>query len=460
MCLIMKEKNCLVQERPTCDASPTKKKFSEMTLSEVYASVAPPEYDGKAPKLLATVTSETPQTYKETVYQAVFPALAIYPKKVSFPYLDNQPRELRSNCLTIAKTGSGKDVCIREPLKFILEDVHQRDEINRVRLAQFNAEYNSKSANSTKPPRPDDLIIQTIKSDITRAALYQRMDEAHGAPLYARLSEMEQWDRIESATGRNNQFTTLKLADDEGNDFGADRAGTQSVTASGSLFLNWNACTTIGKAIKYFQYVVTDGPISRICLATVKPTEIGADIPKFGNYGPKYAEKLKPYIENLKAAKGIIKCSQALKMVRALKQECDDFSILTQDRVFDNLTHRALVHVFRKACLLYIANGMKWEKSIEDFCRWSLHYDLWLKMKIWGDAIRKEDSDVKLSKRGPKNLLDELTTDKDGVFTFEDLVNLRKANGKSEGGTRNILSKWKERGHIRQLTNDTFQKLS
>ena len=248
------------------------------------------------------------------------------------------------------------------------------------------------------------------------------------------------------------------MNDDEDNDFGADRAGTQSVTASVSLFLNWNANTTIAKAQSYFKYVLNDGPLSRIVLATVHETEIGADIPIFGNYDEKYDEALKPYLDNLSAATSVIDCPQAKRLARKLKAECSEFARLSQDRVFDNLSHRALVHAFRKACLLYAANGMKWEKAIESFCRWSLYYDLYLKMKIWGDMIRHADDNVPTSKRGPRNLLEDIKTDETGVFTYRDAVNARLKNSMNEEGTMNMLYQWKSRGYILQLTADSFKK--
>lgn len=429
------------------------------SLSEIYSSPTPPRLPKKLPKLVRAVTSETPMEYKATVAQAMFPALAIYSQELSFQYIDNQERQLRINCLTVGGTGDGKDTCLRQPLKHILRDARERDEENRRKLVEYNAEFNRKSANSEKPERPKDLVIQIIKPNITLAALFQRMDEAQGAPLYCGMNELEQWDKVEGATGRNNQFTMLKLADDEWNDVGADRAGTQSVTASGSLFLNWNANTTPSKALRYFQYVMTDGPISRLVLATVPNMEIGSEMPVFGNYDEKYDEKLRPFIENLKQATGSIVCKKALQMVKDLKQELDEFLILSQDYVLNNLARRALVHAFRKACLLYAANGMKWEKSIYDFCRWSLHYDLYLKLKFFGDAIRNEDGKLQLSKRGPQSLLAELTTKEKKVFTYKELVALRQQKGMDEKGTNKLLSKWKQRGYIRQLTDDSFERL-
>ena len=426
------------------------------SLSRMFASNVPPALPSNLPKLVKAVTKNTPEIYLATVAQAMFPPLATYPKHLSFKYIDNQIRELRINCLIIAETGSGKDICTKQPLTHIIADIKQRDEINRERLKKFNEEYNGKANNKQKPQRPDDLVIQTIKSDVTKAALVQRMDDAQGAPLYVRMNELEQWDKVEGASGRNNQFTVMKQNDDEENDFGSDRASTQSVTASGSLHLNWNGNTTVGKALKYFRYVVNDGPISRLCLATIADTEIGADIPVFGDYDSEYDEALKPYIENLKAATGVVDCQQAKKMIRRLKAECADFARLSQDIVFDNLTHRALVHAFRKACLLYAANGMKWEKAIDDFCRWSLYYDLYLKMKLWGDQIRSADGDVQTSKRGPESLLDSLPTE----FTLEDAKRIRQQKGMDAERARKMISTWQSRDFVIQMSDVSFKKLS
>ena len=425
-------------------------------LTRLFASETPPEIPKDVPQLVAAVTCNTPYKYKATVAQAMFPGLMAYPKKLGFVYIDNQVRELRGNCLIVAGTGSGKDSCTKQPLTHIIADMKARDEENRKRLKEFNDEFNSKAANKQKPQRPDDLIIQTIKSDITKAALVQRMDEAQGAPLYVRINELEQWDKIEGSSGRGNQFTTLKLCDDEGNDYGTDRAGTQSVTGSGSLHLNWNANTTTAKAVKYFRYVLTDGPISRLCLATIPEEEIGAEIAVFGTYNEQYDEALKPYIENLKVATGTIDCPEAKALARKLKDECADFARLSQDRVFDNLSHRALVIAFRKACLLYAANGMKWEESIETFCRWSLFYDLYIKMTVFGDLIRHADDDIIVSKRGPQNMLALLPSE----FTLEDAKRVRQKQGLStdERHTKKMIRNWIYRDFVTQNSELSFKK--
>jgi hypothetical protein len=287
--------------------------------------------------------------------------------------------------------------------------------------------------------------------DVTQAALVRRTAEAEGAPLYARLNEIEQFDKIESASGPKNSFTNLKLNDDEGNDFGQERAGTQSVNAATSLHLNWNASTTPGKLIRYFRYVMNDGPISRLTLATIPDPGIAAECPVFGDYDERYDAVLKPFIDNLNAATGKIDCRQARQMIKELKAECDEFAIASGDRVFDNLTHRALVHVFRKAICIYAANGMKWEKSIKPFCRWSLHYDLWLKMHYFGDYIRKADEEIPVS----RNML-ELLPDE---FTLTDLANVRFNQGKDREGSSNQIYQWVHRGLVLHLTDDRYKKV-
>jgi len=425
-------------------------------LSKLFASSRPPELPQNLPKLVKEVTRNTPQKYKATVSQAMFPPLATYPKKLSFVYIDNQVRDLRVNCLIVAITGSGKDSSTGKPLERLIAPMKQRDEENRARLKKFNDECNSKAANKQSPKRPDDLIIQTIMSDITKAGLVQRMDEAQGAPLYVKLNELEQWDKIEAASGRSNQFTVMKLCDDEHNIFGTDRAGTQSVTATGCLHLNWNASTTISKAIRYFRYVLTDGPVSRLCLATIPEDEIGADISVFGDYNEAYDDALKPYIDNLSNSTGIVDCLQAKKLARKLKDECADFARLSQDRVFDNLSHRALVIAFRKACLLYAANGMRWEKSIETFCRWSLFYDLYMKMTLFGDLIRHADDEVPTSKHGPQSLLDLLPA----TFTIEDARRIRTHRGMAIEKTGNMISTWKKRHYVVQMADGSYKKAS
>lgn len=429
------------------------------TLAEIYASSRPPLLPTKLPALVKTVTSQTPIELKPTVSQGMFPPLGAYPRKLSFLYIDNQYRELRSNCLTVGGTGSGKDTSLKQPLKHITAPMVERDSVNRQRLKEFNEQYNATKASKDKPKRPADLIIQKVGSDLTPARLSQLMDDSQGAMLYTQMNEFEQWYGVEGLRGQVCTFKNLKLADDEDNPFGQERAGVQSVNYTGPLCLNWNASTTPSKVQNMFRHVMIDGPVSRVCLATTPDVGLAAPIPRFGRYDERYDKALKPYIENLQGATGEIECRPAIRLAERLKAECDQYTLVTQDEVFDNLSHRALVHAFRKACLLYAANGMKWEKAIEGFCRWSLHYDLWLKLHFFGDMIRKASEKMQTSKRGPRNLLEQIATDAEGTFTMSDAISVRLLNNKNEEGTANMLSQWKTRGYIESLPDGRFRKL-
>ena len=428
-------------------------------LTEIYASTQPPLLPSKLPNMVKAVTSQTPAELKATVSQGMFPPLGAYPRKLSFLYIDNQYRELRINCLTIGQTGSGKDTSLKQPLKHITAPMVARDCINRQRLKEYNEQYNATKANKDKPKRPEDLIIQKVGSDLTPARLAQLMDDSQGALLYTQMNEFEQWYGIEGLRGQVCTFKNLKLADDEDNPFGQERAGVQSVNYTGPLGLNWNASTTPSKVQNMFRNVMIDGPVSRVCLGTTPNAGLAAPMPRYGRYDERYDKALQPYIDNLQAATGNITCHPAIRMAERLKAECDQYTLVTQDEVFDNLSHRALVHTFRKACLLYAANGMKWERAIEGFCRWSLHYDLWLKLHFFGDMIRKAGSQMQTSKRGPRNLLEQIPTDAEGTFSTNDALSIRLKNNKDEAGTGNMLSQWKTRGYIEALPNGRFRKV-
>ena len=429
------------------------------SLAEIYASSRPPLMPTKLPALVRNVTSQTPIELKPTVSQGMFPPLGVYPRQLSFLYIDNQYRELRMNCLTIGGTGTGKDTSLKQPLKHITAPMAERDAINRQRLKEYNEEYNATKASKDKPKRPADLIIQKVGSDLTPARLAQLMDDSQGSLLYTQMNEFEQWYGVEGLRGQVCTFKNLKLADDEDNPFGQERAGVQSVNYTGPLGLNWNASTTPSKVQAMFRYVMIDGPVSRVCLGTTPDVGLAAPMPRYGRYDEKYDKALRPFIDNLQAATGEIECRPAIRLAEKLKAECDQYTLVTQDEVFDNLSHRALVHAFRKACLLYAANGMKWEKAIEGFCRWSLHYDLWLKLHFFGDMIRKAGEQMQTSKRGPRNLLEQIPTDSEGTFSQSDAIAVRLKNNKDEAGTRNMLSQWKTRGYIEALPDGRYRKL-
>ena len=429
------------------------------SLADIYAASRPPLLPAKLPTLVKVVTSQTPIELKPTVAQGMFPPLGAYPRNLRFIYTDNQYRELRMNCLTVGGTGSGKDTSLKQPLKHITAPMGERDAVNRQRLKEYNETYNATKVSKDKPKRPADLIIQKVGSDLTPARLAQLMDDSQGSLLYTQMNEFEQWYGVEGLRGQVCTFKNLKLADDEDNPFGQERAGVQSVNYTGPLGLNWNASTTPSKVQNMFRYVMTDGPVSRVCLGTTPDVGLAAPMPKYGRYDEHYDKALQPFIENLQAATGEIECRPAIRLAERLKAECDQYTLVTQDEVFDNLSHRALVHAFRKACLLYAANGMKWEKAIEGFCRWSLHYDLWLKLHYFGDMIRKAGEQMQTSKRGPRNLLEQIPTDSEGTFSQNDAASIRLKNNKDEAVTGNMLSQWKTRGYIEALPDGRFKKL-
>ena len=429
------------------------------SLADIYSSPVPPRLSKSAtPRFVKIATGPVPEMSKETAAQAMFPPLGMY-CDASFTYTDNTPREPRGNCLIIAGTGGGKDSTTKHMLKHLEAPQRQEDGPNRVQLEKYKREYNRKNQNEDKPERPN-VAVKSVASDITKARLAELMSDSQGNIIHVRMIEFDQWFGVEGwKPGPNCPFTYLKMTDDEDNPFGQERVGSQSITYQGPLSINWNSSTTLNKAIYYFRNNMVDGPISRLTLATVPYLGLGSSAPVHGKYDAKYDAALKPFIDNLSQAHGEIYCTQARRMANRLKAELDDFVVKSGDEVLDNLGHRALVAAFRKACILYAANGLKWEKSIEGFCRFSLHYDLWLKLHFFGDLIRHADSQVKTSRRGPANMLSQISTKEDGTFTYQDAVLMRAKNGKEEEGTSGMLNQWVSRGLIERLGNGIFRKI-
>ena len=429
------------------------------SLADIYSSPVPPQLSKSAtPRLVKTATGPVPEETKETAAQAMFPPLGMY-CDAKFVYIDDTIREARSNCLIMAGTGGGKDSSTKHMLKHLEAPQKAEDGPNRVILEKYKDQCNRKNQNEDKPERPN-VAVKSVACDITKARLAELMSDSQGNIIHTRMIEFDQWFAVEGwKPGPNCPFTYLKMADDEDNPFGQERVGSQSVTYQGPLSINWNASTTPGKALFYFKNAMTDGPISRLTLATVPDRGLGAPIPKHGKYDEKYDARLKPYIDNLRQTHGEVNCPQARRMADRLKAELDDFVVKSGDEVLDNLGRRALVAVFRKAMLIYIANGKKWEKSIEGFCRWSLHYDLWLKLHFFGDLIRQADSQVKTSHRGPANLLQQISVKDDGTFSYQDTVLMRIKNGKEEEGTKALLNQWVSRGLIERLGNGIFRRI-
>ena len=417
---------------------------------------APPMMPEQLPGLIRLLTSRTPDEYKPAVAHAVFPPLATHLCNVQFRYTDNVDHEATlMNCL-MASTGAGKG-CIDEPISHIMADIKLRDKENEKREAEWKKDCQKKGANKDKLTRPEGLVIQIIDPDMTKPALVTRMDEAEGHFVYVKLNELDLFDQLKGPTGKQH-FQLMCLAFDPGAEYGQTRVGTQSVTARPRCRFNWNACTTILKGRRFFRNVLTDGPISRINFCTIPETEIGAEQPVYGHYDAEFDEQLRTYIDNLVCARGRIDCPQAFHLAKQLQQECAEFARLSQNETYWNLSHRACVIAWLKACVLYVANGMEWEQSIEDFVRWSLRYDLWCKMQFFGEDIEKANygDATRIGTRGPRNLL-ELLPDE---FTLADVKRIRSQQGLSNDGykCKRMMRNWMNRGYVIQNSEFSFQK--
>ena len=408
----------------------------------------------RLPALIKLLVSRTPDVYKPAVAHAVFPSLGAHLHKVRFRYIDNVEHEATLMNVLMAGTGAGKD-CISEPINRIMADIRRRDEDNLRREREWKNEVTSKGANKDKRQRPEGLIIQEIDADMTNPAFVMRMAEADGHFLYTKLNEIDQFDALRGSGRGGQQFQIMCLAFDPGNRYGQTRVGVQSVTEKVTIRFNWNASTTIQKGRRYFSKVLTDGPVSRINFCTIPEREIGADMPVYGTYDAAFDEELRPYIENLVKAQGLIDCPQAYKLAQKLKEECADFARLSQSRVYENLSFRANVIAWLKACVLYVANGCQWDKTFEDFIRWSLQYDLACKMEFFGAAIEEAQAANPNKQKGPRNLL-ELLPDN---FSYREAVEVRLQAGMDEKGTQNMLNQWGYRNYIARITNYNYSKL-
>ena len=405
----------------------------------------PPAMPEKLPKLVELLISRTPEIYKPAVAHAIFPPLATHLWQTSFRYIDNVVHEATLSTCLLAGTGAGKS-SVNKPISYIMEDIRKRDAENLKREKEWKEEMTRKGANKDKRKRPDNLVIQEIDADMTNPAFVMRTAEAQGRFLYTSLNELDQFDALKG-TG-NQHFRIMCLASDSDNQYGQTRVGTQSVTERVTIRFNWNASTTIQKGQRYFSKVLTDGPISRINFCTIPEREIGDEMPVFGDYDDAYREGLKPYIENLNNARGLVDCPEAFQLALKLKDENAEFSRLSQDRVYENLSFRANVIAYLKACVLYVANGCKWEPEIDEFIRWSERYDLYCKMRFFGDAIKRANfSNEKSSKRGPANLLQQLPD----VFNFQQAEYLRSQLGMDKKGTPSMLRNWVNRNYIRKI---------
>ena len=403
---------------------------------------APPEMPKKLPKLVELLVSQTPDVYKPAVAHAIFPPLATHLCRTYFNYIDNVEHEATLMCCLLAGTGAGKN-CVQMPINLIMEDIRKRDKDNLKREKEWKDEVTRKGANKDKRKRPENLVIQEIDADMTNPAFVMRTAEAQEHFLYTALNEIDQFDNLRGIG--NQQFRIMCLAFDPGNQYGQTRVGTQSVTERVTIRFNWNASTTINKGIRYFSKVLTDGPISRINFCTIPERDIGAEMPVYGTYDDTFRENLKPYIEHLNMASGTINCPEAFALAQKLKEENADFARMSQDRVYENLSFRANVIAYLKACVLYVANGCQWESEIEEFVRWSEQYDLYCKMRFFRDAIVKSEQEgVKSSKRGPSNMLQLLPNE----FSYQQAEQVRSDLGLDTKGTRRMIATWVFRKYI------------
>ena len=409
---------------------------------------APPPMPKKLPKLVELLISKTPEIYQPAVACAIFPPLATHLWQTRFRYIDNVEHEATLSSVLLAGTGAGKS-CVQKPIDFIMEDIRKRDAENLKREKEWKDEMMRKGANKDKRKRPENLIIQEIDADMTNPAFVMRTAEAKGHFLYTSLNEIDQFNALKGIG--NQQFRIMCLAFDPDNQYGQTRVGTQSVTERVTIRFNWNASTTIDKGQRYFSKVLTDGPLSRINFSTIPERDIGEDIPVYGTYDDEFRKALKPYIENLCMATGLVECEEAYRLAVVLKNENAEFSRTSQNRIFENFSFRANVIAYLKACVLYVANGYRWEPEIEDFIRWSERYDLYCKMRFFGDMIAKEASTAeKSSKRGPENIL-QLLPD---VFTEPQLEAIRLEHGLKAQGCKNVIKQWIYRKYIVRMESE------
>ena len=414
---------------------------------------APPPMPKKLPKLVELLISKTPEIYQPAVACAIFPPLATHLWRTRFRYIDNVEHEATLASVLLAGTGAGKS-CVQKPIDFIMEDIRKRDQENLKREKEWKDEMMRKGANKDKRKRPENLIIQEIDADMTNPAFVMRTAEAKEHFLYTSLNEIDQFDALKGSGFQ--QFRIMCLAFDPGNLYGQTRVGTQSVTERVTIRFNWNASTTIHKGIKYFKRVLTDGPVSRINFCTIPERDIGEDIPVYGTYDEDFRNSLKPYIDNLCMASGLVECKEAFHLAEVLKDENAEFSRLSQDRVYENLSFRANVIGYLKACVLYVANGYQWEPEIEDFIRWSERYDLYCKMRFFGDAIKKAELECdQESKRGPASILGFLPEE----FNYQQVEALRVEHKMSAKGTMKMLNNWLFRGYIKVKEKDSNTQL-
>ena len=430
-----------------------KQRFNEESRTK-NDELLPPEMPEKLPPLIELLVSRTPGIYQPAVAHAVFPSLGTHLYQTRFRYIDNCFHEATLACLLMAPTGSGKS-CVNTPIDYIMADIRERDDMNMEKERKWKRDTQSKGANKDKKQRPEGIVVQCIDADITSAAFVQRMADAEGRFLYARMNEIEQLNNLSSRGNSHNVFDLLCLCFDYGNLYGQTRISAASVSEKVTVRFNYNVSTTVRKGQYFFRNVLTDGPLSRINICTIPERAIGSDMPIYGTYDERFSEELRPYIERLNMARGLVECEEASALARKLVEECAEFARLSQSRVYENLSFRANVIAYLKAMVLFVAHGGVWDKTMEDFVRWSLQYDMYCKMKFFGEAIEEVDSGfMRKPRKGPQNLLDLLPE----VFTREEAGLLRQRQGIRQGTVKAMLSNWKKRGYIEVYGDEMPQK--
>ena len=416
----------------------------------IYADV-PPQMPARLPKLIKLLTSKVPADFKPAVAMAVFPPLAAHLKGVNFRYIDNQVHEAAMMNLLVAPMSSGKSA-VNGPIDCIIEDLVQMDKVNRQKEQDWKDEVNTMGDNKKKPVRPEDICIRIVSPDLTRAAYIQRLDDvqkAGGAYLYCKMDEVDMLRKF------NDPSQLIRLCWDNSED-GQERVGTKSVTARVKTRFNWNASSTIAVTQKFFSVrEVADGAVSRLSLATIIRPDF-APYPVVGEYDALFKSELAPYIHRLNAASGFKECRKARQLIERLGSEIMEMAQLAYNKPYAEFAKRGLANGFRRAMVLYLANGEKWEKPIEDFIEWSVKYDLWCKMRFFGNQMQEAidaDNRAVCHSSGVSNLL---------LFVHDTFDKAEIQNVCMVHGTKTklaiLLCNWKKRGFIVKNDDDTFSK--
>ena len=416
----------------------------------IYADV-PPQMPARLPKLIKLLTSKVPADFKAPVAMAVFPPLAAHLKGVTFRYIDNQVHEAAMMNLLVAPMSSGKSA-VNGPIDCIIEDLVQMDKVNRQKEQDWKDEVNTMGDNKKKPVRPEDICIRIVSPDLTRAAYIQRLDDvqkAGGAYLYCKMDEVDMLRKF------NDPSQLIRLCWDNSED-GQERVGTKSVTARVKTRFNWNASSTIAVTQKFFSVrEVADGAVSRLSLATIIRPDF-APYPVVGEYDALFKSELAPYIHHLNAASGFKECRKARQLIERLGSEIMEMAQLAYNKPYAEFAKRGLANGFRRAMVLYLANGEKWEKPIEEFIEWSVKYDLWCKMRFFGNQMQEAidaDNRAVCHSSGVSNLL---------LFVHDTFDKAEIQNVCMVHGTKTklaiLLCNWKKRGFIVKNDDDTFSK--